>query len=157
MITIDDFVKIQLKVGTVVSAEEIEGSDKLLKLKVDFGRKEPSRIEEAQTAVSEDGIRTLPVGEEDEIINNIQDNDPKEESNVVAESEETEIRQVLSGIKQWYTPGDLIGKQFVFCTNLAPRKMMGMESQAMIMAAEGEDKPIPLTVGTPVPNGAKIR
>jgi hypothetical protein len=68
-----------------------------------------------------------------------------------------EIRQILSGIKQWYKPADLVGKQFVFITNLAPRKMMGLESQGMIMAAEGEDRPAPLMPSEKVPNGSKIR
>jgi len=44
MITIDDFIKVELKVGTVLEASEIEGSDKLLKLKVDLGEKKPRQI-----------------------------------------------------------------------------------------------------------------
>lgn len=128
MITIDDFAKVQLKVGTIISAEELEGSEKLLKLQVDFGE------EVLQTSESEEP-----------------------ENSKSAEGTKKDIRQVLSGIKQWYKPEDLVGKQFVFVTNLAPRKMMGLESQAMIMAAESTDKPIPLTVSETVPNGAGIR
>lgn len=44
MITIDDFIKVELKVGTVLEAENVEGSDKLIKLKVDLGEEEPSQI-----------------------------------------------------------------------------------------------------------------
>lgn len=106
MINIDDFIKVELRVGTVLEAEEVEGSEKLLKLKVDLGEDEP--------------------------------------------------RQILSGIKQWYSPEDLVNKQFVFVTNLEPRKMMGLDSHGMILCA-GEDKPIPLVPQSELPNGSKIR
>ncbi len=143
MITIDDFAKIELKVGTIISAEELEGSDKLLKLSVDFGSNEQS-VEDSNV---------IPDGSEESQDEKAEPLDPS----LSAQDDTTDIRQVLSGIKQWYKPEELAGKQFVFVTNLAPRKMMGLESQAMIMAAEGEEKPIPLTVSEPVPNGAKIR
>lgn len=65
-------------------------------------------------------------------------------------------RQILAGIKQYYEPEDLIGKTIIIVANLEPRKMMGMISQGMLLAAEGE-KPIPLTTLTEVPPGAKIR
>lgn len=107
MISIDDFAKVELKVGTVQEAEFIEGSDKLLKLKVDLG--------------------------------------------------EEESRQVLSGIRRWYNPESLVGKQFVFVVNLEPRTMMGLESQAMIMAAGTEKKPVLLKPSSKVPPGSKVR
>lgn len=44
MITIDDFLKVELKVGTVLEAEEIEESEKLIKLKVDLGEEEPRQV-----------------------------------------------------------------------------------------------------------------
>jgi len=105
-ITFDDFAKLDLRVGTIVNCEEKEGSEKLLRLTVDFG----------------------PEG----------------------------TRNILSGIKEWFKPEDLKGKQFVFVFNLAPRKMMGEESEGMILAAEGE-KPEPLTPLSSVPNGSSIR
>lgn len=105
IISFEDFDIIDLRVGTVVNCEEKEGSEKLLRLTVDFG---------------EEGTRVI-----------------------------------LSGIKQWYAPDDLKGKQFVFVFNLAPRKMMGEESQGMLLAAEGE-KPEPLQTATPVPAGTII-
>lgn len=114
MITIDDFAKLELKVGTVLEASDIEGSEKLLKLLVDLG--------------------PLPV----------------------LDDKKNDIRQILSGIKQWYTPADLKGQQFVFITNLEPRMMMGLESQGMILATDGE-KPVPLVPQEQVPDGAKIR
>ncbi|CAN5136601.1 hypothetical protein BH11PAT1_BH11PAT1_2690 [soil metagenome] len=106
LITYDDFAKMDLRVGKVLGCEEKEGSEKLLRLKVDFG-------------------------------------------------EEGE-RNILSGIKQFYTPEDLLGKSFIFIINLEPRKIMGEESEGMILAADGE-KPLPLTIlGDCIP-GAAIR
>lgn len=65
------------------------------------------------------------------------------------------VRNILSGIKAWYKPEDLIGKQFVFILNLAPRKMMGEESEGMLLAAEGK-KPLPLKPRSKAPSGATI-
>ena len=47
-----------------------------------------------------------------------------------------EVRQILSGIHQWYEPEQMVGKKVMVLTNLAPRKMAGLESQGMILAAE---------------------
>lgn len=106
MINIDDFSKVELRVGTILEAEEIEDSEKLLKFQVDLGEDKP--------------------------------------------------RQILSGIKKYYKPEDLIGKQVIIVTNLEPRMMMGLESQGMILAV-GEDKPILLKPSKKVPNGSKVR
>lgn len=106
MITINDFTKVELRVGTILEAEEVPGSEKLIKQIVDFG--------------------------------------------------ELGQRQVLSGIKQWYKPSQLVGKQFIYVVNLEPRKMMGMESQGMILATDTE-KPIILKPSKKVPAGSKIR
>ena len=84
-----DFSKIDFRVGRVVKAENIEGADTLIRLKVDFGN----------------------LGE----------------------------RTILSGIKKWYNPGDLEGKNYIFVFNLEPKKMMGEESQGMVIAAESEN------------------
>ncbi len=106
IITYDDFAKLDLRVGTVIECVEKEGSEKLLKLTVDFG---------------EEGTRTI-----------------------------------FSGIKQWYKPEDLKDKQFVFVFNLAPRKMMDEVSEGMLLAADGEEKPLPLQPNEQAPKGAKI-
>lgn len=66
-----------------------------------------------------------------------------------------EKRQVLSGIAKFYSPEDLIDKQFTFVTNLEPRQIMGLESQAMILA--GGDQASLLTPINTVPNGTRIR
>ena len=87
MISIDDFKKVEIRAGKIISAEAVEGSEKLLKLSVDFGEENP--------------------------------------------------RQVLSGIAKHISPQDLIGTTCAFVTNLEPREIMGLESQAMIMAVSG--------------------
>lgn len=51
----------------------------------------------------------------------------------------TETRQILSGIHQWYEPDQLIGKKVMALINLAPRKMMGLESRGMLLSAEDAD------------------
>lgn len=113
MINSADFSKIGLKIGTVLEAQEIEGSEKLIKLKVDLGS--------------------------------------------VPDGAGQDIRQILAGVKQWYRPEDLAGKQVVVVANLEPRMMMGLESQGMILAADSEHGPIFLTVPKEVPPGTKIR
>ena len=105
MISFDEFSKVELHVGTILSAEEVAGSEKLIKQIVDFGK----------------------LGQ----------------------------RQILSGIKKWYKPEQLVGKQFVYVTNLEPRIMMGLESNGMLLAADGK-KPSPLKPSLKVPAGAKI-
>lgn len=106
-ISIDDFKKVEIRVGEILSAEPIEGSDKLLKLKVSFGDHE---------------------------------------------------RQVLSGIAKFFPdPAALAGKRAPFVTNLAPRMMMGLESQAMILATGGEEgNPFSLFESTAAP-GSRVR
>jgi methionyl-tRNA synthetase len=86
MIPFQDFQKIELRIGTILSAEPVAGSEKLLKLSVDFGEAAP--------------------------------------------------RHVVSGIAKTYKPVSLTGKQFLFVANLEPRMIMGLESQAMILATE---------------------
>ncbi len=87
-ITIDDFGKLDIRVGKVLAAEKMEKSNKLLKLTVDTG---------------------------------------------------VDQRIVLSGIAQHYSPEEMVGKQVTLIANLAPRKMMGIESQGMILMAEDVD------------------
>lgn len=86
MITFDEFKKVELKIGKIISAIQLEGSDKLLKLEVDF---------------AEDKLRT-----------------------------------VVSGIAGHVDLETFVGSQKVFVTNLEPRAIMGIESQAMILAGK---------------------
>ncbi|MCK5632509.1 methionine--tRNA ligase [bacterium] len=107
-IKIDDVVKVQLAVGTIEQAEEIEGSDKLLKLRVNCG--------------------------------------------------DLGMRQVLAGVKKFYKSEELIGKQGTFVLNLKPRKMMGIESQGMMLFVQDQDGKLQMvTVAGPVANGAPLR
>jgi methionyl-tRNA synthetase len=69
----------------------------------------------------------------------------------------TEIRQVVAGIAQWYTPDELVGRQVVVVANLQPAKIRGVESNGMLLAADSEGAAILLTPDKEVPPGAKVR
>ncbi|MBQ4383648.1 MAG: methionine--tRNA ligase subunit beta, partial [Firmicutes bacterium] len=84
-ITIDDFAKVQLKVGQVMACDRVEGAKKLL-------------------------VSQIRIGEE--------------------------TRQIVSGIAQWYTPEEFVGKKVVVVTNLKPVKLRGVLSEGMILCAE---------------------
>jgi methionyl-tRNA synthetase len=70
-----------------------------------------------------------------------------------------EKRQILSGIAEWYTPEELIGRRIVVIANLAPRKMRGLESHGMLLAASnGENgKPVLTTFGEEIELGSRVR
>ncbi|MFN5169643.1 MAG: methionine--tRNA ligase [Cyclobacteriaceae bacterium] len=105
-VTIDDFAKLDIRIGTVVAAEKMEKSVKLLKLTVNSG---------------------------------------------------LDQRTILSGIAKHYTPEQMVGKQVTFIANLAPRKMMGIESQGMILMAEDQDGKLRLLEpNEPVNAGATV-
>jgi len=108
-IEIDDFAKVDLRVGQVLSAERIPKADKLLLMKVDIGEEQP--------------------------------------------------RQILAGIAQYYEPEKLIGRKVVIVANLKPRKLRGLESQGMVVAASyGEEgRPVIATFTEDVPNGARLK
>ena len=107
-ITIDDFAKVELRVGVVKSAERIPNADKLLKVLVDIGE---------------------------------------------------EVRQVLAGIATSYAPEDLLGRKVVVVTNLAPRKMRGLESNGMLLAASAgaDGKPVLCTFAEEIAPGSKVK
>ncbi|MBU4269417.1 methionine--tRNA ligase, partial [Candidatus Dependentiae bacterium] len=66
-------------------------------------------------------------------------------------------RQVLSGVAQYFKPQDLVGKQGIYVENLKPRKLMGMESQGMMLFAKDEsDKMQMVTVMEKIENGTRI-
>jgi methionyl-tRNA synthetase len=95
-IGIEDFAKVEMRVGQIKTAERIVGADKLLKLTVDIG---------------------------------------------------TEIRQICAGIAQFYEPDSLIGRKVAVVTNLAPRKLRGVESNGMIIAASVGPEGRPVLAG----------
>jgi methionyl-tRNA synthetase len=107
-IDIDDFVKVDLRVGQVLSAERVKGADKLLHLKVDIGEPEP--------------------------------------------------RTIVAGIATVYEPEKIVGRKVVIVANLHPRKLRGIESNGMIVAASLEGgKPILAGFLEDVPIGARLK
>ncbi len=135
MITIDDFAKVEARLGKVLKAEAVEGSDKLIRFELDFG------------------LKSIPLGHT-EVLPEPSDSEEISESPV----EERDIRVIFSGIKKWHTePEKLVGKMMLFCTNLEPRKMMGQESHGMLMAVDGlEGQPVFLVPDQEVKPGARI-
>jgi methionyl-tRNA synthetase len=106
-ITIDDFIKVDLRVAQILVAERVPKADKLLRLEVDLGY---------------------------------------------------EKRQILAGIAQYYEPEKLVGRKIIIVANLAPRKMRGLESNGMLLAASLPDG-APVLAGflEDVPLGARLK
>jgi methionyl-tRNA synthetase len=69
----------------------------------------------------------------------------------------TETRTVVAGIAEAYTAEELLGKQVIIATNLKPAKLMGVESNGMVLAASVDGKPILISVTKPVPNGTPVK
>jgi len=111
-IPFDDFLKLDLRIGTIVEAEPHPNADRLLKLQVDVG--------------------------------------------------ELGRRQICAGIKQFYEPDSLVGKQIVMVANLEPRKIRGEASEGMLLAASRADEEgntedvIVLAPTRAAPNGATV-
>lgn len=105
-ITIDEFMKIQLKTARVLSAERVPKSEKLIKLQVSLG---------------------------------------------------IEQRQIVAGIGKKYEPDALVGKTIVIVANLKPAKLMGIESQGMVLAAGDTDVQGLLTIQEEVDPGTKVK
>lgn len=106
IITFDDFVKMDIRIGKILSAEKVEKSNKLLKMQVDTG---------------------------------------------------LDTRTIVSGIAKHFKPEEVVGRQVSVLVNLAPRKIMGVESQGMILLAEDHDgKLVFVTPEDPVVNGSGV-
>ncbi len=103
----EDFAKLEFRIGTVIAAEMVPETDKLIKCTIDFG---------------EMGTRTI-----------------------------------VSGIAQWKNPEALIGCQFPYIVNLAPKMLRGVESQGMLLAASDDDGVALLEPERSVPPGTKLR
>jgi methionyl-tRNA synthetase len=106
LIGIEDFMKVDLRVGRIVSAERVEKSEKLVKLKVDIG---------------------------------------------------AEVRQIVAGIGKSYTPEELTGKSIVIVANLKPAKLMGIESQGMLLAGSSGDLLAVATFDRETRPGARVK
>ncbi len=108
MATFDDFSKLEIRAGTIVSIEAVPETDKLLKLIVDFGEENP--------------------------------------------------RTVVSGIRTFFPEFEvLVGTQRLFVTNLEPRTVKEIESQAMILGVDADGGYVLLRPEENVPNGAQVR
>ncbi|RLE72827.1 MAG: methionine--tRNA ligase subunit beta [Thermoprotei archaeon] len=105
MISFEDFLKMDIRVGKVISAERVKNSVKLVKLIVDLG---------------------------------------------------LEKRQLVAGIAGYYSPEELVGRNIIVLANLKPKKIMGVESQGMLLAAVVDNKPVLLTTDKDVPPGTKV-
>lgn len=139
MATVDEFHKIEMKIGTILVAEYIEGADKLLRLEVDFG---PKVVQESE-AESSEKERALEAAVETE--------------GVVVLEPERDIRQILSGIRAYYAPEALVGKQCPFVVNLEPRTMRGLVSHGMILAVGIGAEAVLLHPDKVVPPGSELR
>jgi methionyl-tRNA synthetase len=70
---------------------------------------------------------------------------------------EPEPRQILAGIAAFYAPEDLVGRKIIVVSNLQPRRLRGLESQGMLLAADTADgRPVLATVPPETPNGARL-
>jgi methionyl-tRNA synthetase len=106
-IGIEDFAKVEMRVGLVKTAERVPGADKLLQLQVDIG---------------------------------------------------DEVRQIVAGLALAYKPEDLVGRKVVVVANLQPRKLRGVESNGMIVAASLPDgSPVLAGFLEEVPVGARLK
>jgi len=105
-ITIEEFARLDIRIGKVLKAERIPGSRKLLRLEVDLGEGEP--------------------------------------------------RQLVAGLAGFYEPDELVGMNIVVLANLKPKKIMGVESRGMLLAADVNGRPVLLTVEEDVPPGTKV-
>jgi len=106
MVTFDDFMKLDIRIGTVTAADKVPGADKLIRLELDMGG---------------------------------------------------ETKQVVAGMAPAYAPEEFIGKQVPILVNLEPRKLRGIESQGMILAADVDGKPVMLMPDKEVPPGSMVR
>jgi methionine--tRNA ligase beta chain len=68
-----------------------------------------------------------------------------------------EKRQSVAGLLKYYKPEDLIGKKFVFLLNLKKRKLMGIESQCMVLAAEDDGNVVLISPEKDIASGSKVR
>ena len=68
-----------------------------------------------------------------------------------------EVRQIVAGIAETYEPEELVGKQVVVLANMKPAKLMGVESQGMLLAADVDGKAVLLTPEKEVPPGSRVR
>jgi methionyl-tRNA synthetase len=145
MITFDDFAKVDIKVGKILSAEKVPDTDKLLKLSVDFGPK----VEPVATIAASGPIAgaTAPAGQSVPV------------AEVVMTEAARDVRQIVSGISMYFPdPQTLVGKKCMFVANLEPRKIRGLESNGMLFAVSTPDGKFSLLEpNADIPEGTKAK
>jgi len=104
-ISIDDFKRLDIRVGEILSATRVPGTDKLIELEVNIG---------------------------------------------------SEVRHLITGIYPLYRPVDLVGRRIIVLANLQPRRVKGVESQGMLLAAEWDGEIGLLAIDKDAPSGARI-
>lgn len=137
MITYDDFAKVEIRAGRILSAEKVPETDKLLRLSVDFGVIiPPAVVATVSTEVASDTPVEIPV-----------------EAPVPVR----DVRQIVSGISAYFPePSVLVGKTCMFVTNLEPRKIKGLESNGMLFALSTSDGAFSLLEpGAGIPEGTR--
>ena len=106
LVDISEFRRLDIRIGRIVAAERVAGTERLIRFEVDFG-----------------GVK----------------------------------RQTVAGLGHIYEPEHFIGKQYAFVYNLKPRKLKGVISECMILAATASEKDVaPLMPEKPVPNGCQV-
>ncbi len=134
MISFDEFKKVEITVGKILSAEKVPETDKLLKLSVDFGVI-PAPAAAAGAGTNEDAAPAsgaVPL---------------------------RDIRQIISGIAFHFPdPGALVGKRCMFVTNLEPRVIRGFQSNGMLFAVSTDDGKFSLLEpSSDIPEGTKAK
>ncbi len=105
-ISFDDFMKLDIRMGRIISAEKVEGADRLLKIQIDSGE---------------------------------------------------EKRTLVAGIAEVYEPDAIVDRYVPVLMNLEPRKIRGIESQGMILAAVSDGRPVLLNPDKDISAGSKIK
>jgi methionyl-tRNA synthetase len=105
-VSYEEFSKMNLRVGKIVKAEQVQGSSNLLKISIDIG--------------------------------------------------DNEVKTAVAGIAKYYSPEQLVGQQLAIIVNLEPRKIYGIQSEVMILAAQDEKNVVLLQPEKPLKNGAEI-
>jgi methionine--tRNA ligase beta chain len=105
-VSYEEFSKMNLRVGKIVKAEQVQGSSNLLKISIDIG--------------------------------------------------DNEVKTAVAGIAKYYSPEQLVGQQLAIIVNLEPRKIYGIQSEVMILAAQDEENVVLLQPEKPLKNGAEI-
>ena len=155
MISYDDFSKVEIKAGKILSAEKVPATDKLLKLSVDFGVIESAPapvVVSVPAPVAASGV-VVPVSAAT-VTTPV--STPILTPTPVAEPCR-DIRQIVSGISLYFPePAVLVGKTCMFVTNLEPRKIKGLESNGMLFALSTKDGKFSLLEpGKDIPEGTR--